>query len=214
MTRGAAGSILTTIMIAPVRKLTGAEYLELERAAEFRSELIEGEIVAMSGGSFAHSSLIAGLAREFGNRLRKGPCRVLVSDQRVLVSETSLYTYPDVVVVCGQPQFLDDRRDTLLNPTLLAEVLSPSTERYDRGRKFAHYREIPSLTEYLLVAQDEPRIESYVRAEDGRWIFREATGLEATLELPSLGIQLPLAEVYDQVDFATAARGEPTILAP
>lgn len=214
MTRGAAGSILTTIMIAPVRKLTGAEYLELERAAEFRSELIEGEIVAMSGGSYEHSTVISNLVGELRNRLKGRPCRPTGSDLRVFAPESNLYTYPDVVVVCGQPQFLDDRRDTLLNPTLLAEVLSPSTERYDRGRKFAHYREIPSLTEYLLVAQDEPRIESYVRAEDGRWIFREATGLEATLELPSLGIQLPLAEVYEGVDFATAARGEPAILTP
>lgn len=197
-------------MIAPVRKLTGAEYLEIERAAEFRSELVEGEMVAMSGGSFEQSTVISNLVGELRNRLKGRPC----PDLRVFAPESNLYTYPDVVVVCGQPQFLDDRRDTLLNPTLLAEVLSPSTERYDRGRKFAHYREIPSLTEYLLVAQDEPRIESYVRAEDGRWIFREATGLEATLELPSLGIQLPLAEVYDQVDFATAAHGEPAILAP
>lgn len=191
-------------MIAPVRKLTGAEYLEIERAAEFRSELVDGEMVAMSGGSYEHSTVISNLAGELRNRLKGRPCRPTASDLRVFAPESNLYTYPDVVVVCGQPQFLDDRRDTLLNPTLLAEVLSPSTERYDRGRKFGHYREIASLTEYLLVAQDAPRIEQYVRADDGRWIFREATGLEASIELPSLGIHLPLAEVYDQVDLAPA----------
>jgi Uma2 family endonuclease len=199
LTEIASASILAT-MIEPIQKLTADEYLALERAAEFRSELVDGEMVAMSGGSYEHSSVTGNLFGELRNRLKGGSCRASSCDLRVLAPVSNLYSYPDIVVVCGEPRFLDERRDTLLNPTLLAEVLSPSTESYDRGRKFAQYREIDTLAEYLLVAQDAPRIEQFVRADDGRWIYSVASGLEATLELPSLGTVIALAEVYDKVE--------------
>lgn len=112
---------------------------------------------------------------------------------------TGLFTYPDVVVVCGEPRLADEHLDTLLNPTLLIEVLSPSTEAYDRGKKFEHYRTIESLAEYLLVAQDEPRIEQFVRQPDGHWLFTAIAGLPATILLPSIRCELSLSEVYDKV---------------
>jgi Uma2 family endonuclease len=119
---------------------------------------------------------------------------------RVLVSQTGLYTYPDAVVVYGEPRFLDDKRDTLLTPTLIVEVLSDSTEAYDRGQKFEHYRQIESLQEYVLVSQAAPKVERFLRQEAGTWLFSEATGLDATAELASIQCRLPLAEVYDKVD--------------
>ena len=130
------------------------------------------------------------------------PCN---TDLRVKVEATGLFTYPDFSVVRAEPRLLDDEMDTLLNPTLLVEVLSDSTEAYDRGKKFEHYRQIPSLQEYLLVSQKEPRIEQFIRQESGFWLLREAAGLEATLELPSLKITLALAEVFAKVEFTPAA---------
>jgi Uma2 family endonuclease len=120
---------------------------------------------------------------------------------RVRVSPTGLFTYPDVVVVCGPPQFLDDQRDTLLNPTLIAEVLSPSTEAFDRGRKFEHYRSLESLAEYLLVGSQRVSAELYTRQADGRWLLTAANSLEDTLDLPATGCRLPLAEIYEKVEF-------------
>lgn len=132
--------------------------------------------------------------------LKRRPCRVHVNDLRVKVDETGLYTYPDVVVVCGEARYDDDQRDTLLNPRVLVEVLSPSTEAYDRGAKFEHYRRLPSLTAYLLVAQDRPHLELYVRTASGIWQLSEASGLEAALPIPRLELTLALAEVYDKVE--------------
>lgn len=191
---------------------TAAEYLALERASETRSELVNGQILAMTGASRAHNLIAANICREIGNHLKGRPCEAYQSDMRVKVSPTGLYTYPDVVVVCGQPQLEDEHGDTLLNPTLLVEVLSPSSEAYDRGEKFAHYRRLESLREYLIVAQDRPRIERYAR--DGeRWVLTEASGLDAALDLTSIGCRLALADVHDKVPFtpadastATAAR--------
>ena len=120
---------------------------------------------------------------------------------RVRVSATGLFTYPDVVVVCGEPQFLDDQRDTLLNPTLIAEILSPSTEAYDRGRKFEHYRSLESLAEYLLVSSQRVSAELYVRQPDGRWLLTAANSLEDTLQLPATNCRVALAEIYEKVEF-------------
>ncbi|MEL6272156.1 MAG: Uma2 family endonuclease, partial [Chloroflexota bacterium] len=132
-------------------------------------------------------------------------CRGYTTDMRVRVTP-QMYTYPDIIVVCGDPQFADDQFDTLLNPTLIIEILSPSTERYDRGRKFAYYRALPTLQEYVLIAQDEPRIQRYLRrTDDEQWLFTEAAGLGATLAPTSIDCTLTLADVYDRIDFDTDA---------
>ena len=182
--------------------ITAADYLALERQAATKSEYLNGRIYAMSGASRNHNSITFNLARRIGNQLDKKPCRGYVNDMRVKVSPTGLYTYPDVVVVCGEPRFEDQHVDTLLNPTVIIEVLSDSTAAYDRGEKFAHYRALPSLRDYLLVAQDQSRIEHYQRQTDGRWLYSATDGLDAQVEISTIGCMLQLAEVYERVDFA------------
>lgn len=182
--------------------LTPAEYLALERAAETRSEYLDGEMIAMTGTSRNHNRIAINLGAALHQQLREGPREVYLSDMRVWVPATGLYTYPDVLVVCGEAALVDEYDDMLTNPMALIEVLSPSTEIYDRVRKFEHYRALDSLREYLLVSQAEPRIEQFVRQEDGKtWLFSEETGLAATLTLPSIQCQLGLAEVYSRVRF-------------
>jgi Uma2 family endonuclease len=175
------------------------EYLEIERLAEARSEYLDGEMFAMAGASIEHNAVVANLLGELRQQLKRRPCQVFPSDLRLHVPATGLYTYSDAVVVCGEPRLEDEHLDTLLNPTLIVEVLSPTSEAYDRGKKFEHYRSIESLAEYLLVAQDEPRIEQYLRQSDGRWLFTAVAGLNATMALPSIQCELSLAEVYDKV---------------
>jgi Uma2 family endonuclease len=185
--------------LKPEIRYTEAEYLEMELAAEEKHEFFEGEIYAMGGASFAHAQLASNVVLHLGSRLRGGPCRVLFSDLRVKVSASGLYTYPDAVVVCGDPQ-LEKPGDTLTNPTLLVEVLSQSTETKDRGWKFQQYQKIPSLQEYLLVSQITPRLELFTRQSDGRWLYTAAEGLEATVPLTSLGCNLQLSAVYEKVE--------------
>src|SRR6059036_3114767 len=189
----------------PLHRLTETEYLEMERAAEFKSEFFDGEMFAMAGGTPQHSLIATNLAREFGNRLKSGHCVAYNADLRIKIEATGLCTYSDLSVICGPLQLAQGTDDTILNPTLLAEVLSDSTEAYDRGKKFEHYRRIPSLQQYLLVSQKEARIEQFIRQADGRWLLSEAAGLDATLELPSLQISLPLAEVFAKVKFVPAS---------
>ena len=186
----------------PSRRLTEAEYLEIERGAESKSEFFQGEMFAMAGGTPQHSLIATNLARELGNRLKSSHCVAYNADLRIKIEATGLCTYPDLSVVCGPPQFAQGTEDTVLNPTLLVEVLSDSTEAYDRGKKFEHCRQIPALQEYLLVSQKEPRIEQFIRQPDGRWLLNEAAGPDASLELPSLRISLSLAEVFAKVNFA------------
>jgi Uma2 family endonuclease len=188
----------------PKTRVTPEEYLELERAAPYRSEYYRGEICAMSGASREHNLIVANVHAALHRQLRRRPCEVYPSDMRVKVSPTGLYTYPDVVVVCGKPQFEDAELDTLLNPTLLVEVLSESTEAYDRGAKFEQYRTLASLADYLLIAQDRCHVEHFARQPDGRWLLAEASSLEATLRLASVDCELPLAEVYEKLPFAAA----------
>jgi Uma2 family endonuclease len=184
--------------------LTPEEYLAVERASETRHEYLDGQMVAMPGGSYEHSLIGANLIQSIGRQLRGGPCRVLSSDMRVLVSATGLYTYADVVVLCGEPALVDKYSDLLTNPIVLIEVLSPSTEAYDRGRKFQQYITLESLQEYLLVSQDRPNVEQFVRHEDrDHWVFTAVTDLAASIALPSIGCELALAEVYDHVRFET-----------
>jgi Uma2 family endonuclease len=192
--------------------LTPAEYLRIERAAEYRSEYLAGEMFAMAGGSPRHSLIKTNLLRELSAALKRRPCTAYDSDLRIRVSATGLYTYPDASVICGELQFDDEHRDTVLNPTLLAEVLSDSSEAYDRGKNFDHYRQLPSLQEYLLVSQDNPRLERFARNADGTWTLTIKSGLDQSLELPAIGVTLSLAEVFDKVDFTAeaAATSEPS----
>lgn len=184
----------------PKPYLSPEDYLDLERAAPYKSEYFAGEIFARSGASRRHNVIVTNLIAELRGQLRGRPCEVYPSDMRVTVRPTGLYTYPDVVVVCGPPAFDDAHTDTLLNPTVLFEVLSESTEGYDRGRKFEHYRQLASLQEYVLVAQEQYHVEHYARQADGRWLLSETNDPGETLHLPSLACDLALAEVYDRIE--------------
>ena len=179
---------------------TPEEYLALERQAQCKSEYYAGEIFAMAGASRWHNLIVANVIRELSLQLKGRPCTTYPSDMRLKVSPTGLYTYPDVTVVCGAAQFEDLQQDTLLNPTLIVEVLSESTEAYDRGGKFAHYRKLASVMEYVLIAQTKPHIEHYIRQPDNRWLLAEADSLGDTVQLPSIDCQLALVEVYDKVE--------------
>ncbi len=180
--------------------LTAQAYLAQERDAETKSEYYAGQVYAMSGASEAHNLIVWNVSGELRSRLKKRPCRGYPSDMRVKVSPTGLYTYPDVTVVCGKPEFDDKRKDTLLNPTVIIEVLSESTEAYDRGKKFSHYRTLESLAEYLLIAQDAVAIDRYVRQPDGRWLLTAYRGLKAVAMIEAIDCELSLAEVYDKVE--------------
>ena len=181
--------------------LTEGEFLVLERAAPFKSEFFGGEMFAMAGGTPMHSLIGTNVGSEFSLRLKGRPCVAFNADLRVKVEETGLLTYPDLSVICGAMQFAEDTDDTVTNPSVLVEVLSDSTQSYDRGTKFDHYKKIPSLREYLLVRQHEPSVELFIRQQNGDWLLRQATGLEATLTIPSLEITISLAEIYANVKF-------------
>ena len=181
-------------------RLTPEEYLERERAAEYKSEYAGGEIVAMSGAKEAHVLITWNTGAALHAQLRGRPCRAYVSDMRVAVATAGSYRYPDVVALCEVPRFLDERRDTLLNPSVIVEVLSASTEKTDRIEKWAEYRRLESLQEYVLVAQDQMRVECYRRHGDV-WIFRELSEPDAVLELPSVGCAVALRDVYERVEF-------------
>jgi Uma2 family endonuclease len=185
----------------PKHLLTPQEYLARERLADVRSEFYRGEMFALAGASWEHTLIKDNLAREAGNQLKTGPCRVVTSDLRVKVSATGLYTYPDVVIVCDEPQFEDQVMDTLLNPRILVEVLSDSTEKYDRGTKFGHYRQLPSVREYVLVAQDRPLVERYVRQADDTWVLTAFGDLAQTFSFGTVSVQIALTDIYRGVTF-------------
>ncbi len=186
---------------APKLRLSEAEYLRRERAAVFRSEFYRGEMFAMAGASREHNLVSGNLFTSINYALRERSCEAYTGDMRVKVAPTGLYTYPDVTVVCGVPRFEDDHGDTLVNPTVLIEVLSESTEAYDRGEKWAQYRQLPSLKEYVLASQITPHCEVYRRQPDGRWLLTDAVSLEAVVSLESIGVEIPLSEVYRKVEF-------------
>jgi Uma2 family endonuclease len=186
---------------APQTKLTPAEYLAIERKAEVKSEYYRGEMFAMAGASEEHSLVKDNLAREVGNQLKNGPCRVVTSDMRVKVDATGLYTYPDVVIYCDKGQFEDAVFDTLLNPRVIVEVLSDSTERYHRGAKAQQYWRIASLQEYVLVSQSTPLVERRVRQPDGSWLMTEFSGLDQMVDFVSVSARVSLAEIYRNVEF-------------
>ena len=178
--------------------VTPEEYLALERKAEYKSEYLHGEIFAMIGASRKHNLIAGNVFGELHRQFKGRSCEVYQSDMRLEVAASGLYTYPDVVV-CGQPQFEDDDVDTLLNPIVLFEVLSKSTERYDRIAKSGYYRTLESLTDHLLVAQDEVRVEHHVKQADGRWSLSDLRTIDAVIEMESIGCTLALADIYDKV---------------
>ena len=191
-------------------KLTVAEYLEIERTAEFKSEFFDGVMYplhpdvgpqAMAGASRLHNRVKENLVGELFVRLKGGPCQTYSSDQRVKVEASGLYTYPDIIIQCGTEVYDANDLNTIVNPIAIIEVLSPSTERYDRGIKFRNYQLIPSLIEYIMVAQDEPSIERFVRRADGTWVIDWFNGLDATLVFTSVAAQIPLADIYAGVTF-------------
>ncbi|MBZ0300384.1 MAG: Uma2 family endonuclease [Anaerolineae bacterium] len=186
---------------APQEVWTPQSYLNFERESAEKHEYLDGDIYLMAGASANHNLIVGNLYASLHAQLRQRPCVVYPSDMRLKIRETDLYTYPDISVVCDAPRFEDAQRDTLLNPTVIIEVLSPSTESYDRGKKFQHYRTLDSLQEYILVAQDSPRIERYLRQPDGQWLFADATQMDGRLELPSISCTLLLSDVYEKVTF-------------
>jgi len=192
---------MTIMSTAPTRRISPQEYLAQERRADFKSEYLRGEVFAMAGATYEHTVIKDNLARKAGNQLENGPCRALTSDMRVKVGATGLYTYPDIAIVCDKPQFEDEAFDTLLNPRAVVEVLSDSTEKYDRGAKFGHYRQVPSLEEYVLVAQDRPLIERFLRQEDNSWVLTVFEGLSSTFAFASVPVRIPLSEIYSGVEF-------------
>ena len=181
---------------AALTRYTPEEYLALERNAEFKSEYLDGRIVAMTGATIAHVTITGNVNGELRQRLRGGPCRAVASEMRVQVGEGRRYVYPDVVAFCGEPRFMDGTLDTLMNPALIVEVLSPSTEAYDRGEKFLHYRDIESLQEYVLVAQDRVLVERFVRAGEF-WTLSTISDPDASLELTSVRCEIPLRDIYE-----------------
>jgi Uma2 family endonuclease len=183
----------------PKTFLTPEQYLELELKAEHKSEYYNGEMFAMPGASLKHNTIAARLYGLVDQQLRGKKCRWYPSDMRVLVAPSGLYTYPDLIVVCGPPQLAHGPGDTLVNPTLVAEILSPGTENYDRGNKAKFYRELPSLQELLLISQDRFDVELYRRQTDGSWNLFNAVGLDASVELTSIDCALHLRELYENV---------------
>ncbi len=182
-------------------RMTEAEYLVRERAAEYRSEYLAGRVRAMTGASRQHNRIVVNLTMLLGEQLRDRPCELFVSDIRVKVAKARLYTYPDVAVTCGPARFEDPLTDTLLNPVLVIEVLSPSAESYDRGEKFAYYRQLESLREYVLIAQERMHVEHHARERDWAPALRDAP--DDVLELPAIECALRLAALYERVDLPT-----------
>lgn len=183
----------------PKHRYSVEEYLAFEQYSDSKHEYYDGDIFAMAGGSHAHALISGNVHAELRNQLKRVPCTVYPSDLRLKVSPTGLYTYPDVMVVCGEPRLEYLNGETLLNPNLIVEVLSPSTEEYDRTTKFSHYRTLDSFSDYLLVAQDAYLVEHHARQPDGEWVCTEYRGLQAVVPPRSIGCELRLDEVYDKV---------------
>jgi Uma2 family endonuclease len=182
----------------PKKHWTAKEYLAFERSSDEKHEFIDGNVYLMTGASREHNLIVFNLVMLLGNQLRGRTCEAYASDMRVKVKVRD-YTYPDLAIVCDTPQFEDINSDTLVNPTLLIEVLSHSTEQYDRGDKFEIYRQLNSLQEYVLIAQDRPHIERYVRQSEGEWLLSEVNGLNSSIEFSSVGCKLQLTDIYEKV---------------
>lgn len=194
---------MSTGSVETPRRYTAEEYLALERQSEEKHELVDGELRLMSGASRAHNLIAVNLAATLHGALKGKPCETYVADMRVKVSADGSYLYPDATIVCDEPEFEDASVDTLMNPNAVIEILSKSTASFDRGSKFASYRSLPSLREYVLIAQDAPSVEHFVRLDDGAWRFNPTTGLDQELHLVTSDLVLPLRDLYDKVQFET-----------
>jgi Uma2 family endonuclease len=195
--------------VARAQRLSPQEYLAIERKAAFKSEYYAGEMFAMAGASARHTRIVNNLVRVAGNQFVGRPCQTFSSDLRVRIPSTGLYTYPDFIALCEVPQYDDSELDTLLNSKVIIEVLSPSTEDYDRHEKFAHYRSAESLAEYLLIAQDRIWIDHYVRQPDGKWPVSQYNDPAATILLASIDVRLLVSDVYDKVTLDPPGRTRP-----
>jgi Uma2 family endonuclease len=178
------------------------EYLEREEQSLEKHEYYQGEIFLLAGGTVNHNRIAQGLGSFLNQALRKKNCEAFIGDLRVLIEAHGLYTYPDVMLVCGGIRYAQGREDTIINPVLIAEVLSKSTRDYDRGQKFEFYRAIPSFRDYLLVNQDRVHVEHYAKQPSGSWILREYANLDASVELSSLALALPLSQIYERVEWS------------
>jgi Uma2 family endonuclease len=190
----------------PTAFLTPEQYIEIERKAQHKSEYYRGEMFAMAGVRLAHNDILANLLREAGQQLRASRCRILPSDMRVQVSGAAFYTYPDASIVCDEPRFADQQMDTLLNPIVLVEILSPSTERYDRVFKSKLYQTIESLRHYLMIAFEEMQVDLYTWQPDGIWTHFTATQPADVVELSSVNCSLKVADLYERVEFRSNRR--------
>ncbi len=182
------------------KKHTPAEYLALEEKAETRSEYWNGEIVAMAGGNINHQQIVSNLTVAVSNKV-KGRCRVFPSEMKVWVKKRDKFFYPDLTVICGQPSFYKNRRDTIDNPRLIIEVLSKSTASFDRAEKFLSYQTLESMQEYVLISQEKATVEQHIKREDGNWIYQATIGMESEVLFPSVEATLGLKEIYDLVEF-------------
>ncbi len=192
----------------PKEKLTPEEYLAREQHAVEKSEFVNGEVRAMGGAGFDHNAIMINTATELASRLRGKRCRVMAADLRVQASSSSSYFYPDIVGFCGDPELRREGTDTLLNPVMLLEVLSPSTEGYDRGEKFFHYQQIATLQQYVLVSQLHPRVEIFTRSQGGRWEYEVISRLTASVRLDCLDVEIPMAEIYRDMNFKSTEEGQ------
>ncbi|CAN5571975.1 Uma2 family endonuclease [soil metagenome] len=193
--------------MSAVRKpfVSPEEYLRRERCAEFRNEYVNGEILAMAGGSLPHALVNHNIVAALRSRFRGGPCTTLSSDLKVRIPASNAFVYPDIIVLCEPPQLYEDTTDVLTNPQIIIEILSPSTESYDRGEKFDMYRNVESIREYILVAQKLPHCYRFVRLPDGSWNLNAFHGLEQSLAFASISVSVPLSEIYEGVEFNAPA---------
>lgn len=198
----------------PEATISEEAYLEAERSGTIKHEYFRGRIYVMTGAKESHNLIAANTLASLHGQLRKKPCRVYPSDMRIKVLRTGLNTYPDVVVVCGQPLFTDDVRDTIVNPTVIVEVLSSSTERYDRGVKFQNYRTVDTLQDYVLVSQEHHHIECYTRQESGLWLLQEVDGIKEKIDIRSIECTLSLQDVYEKVELEESNNDLPRELPP
>jgi Uma2 family endonuclease len=190
-----------TFTPSPTKTYTAEEYLALEVESDLRHQYRHGEIIPMTGGTPAHNEINSILNALLRFALKGQPYSIFVTDQRLWIPELNQYTYPDIMVTPRPPELKPGRKDTVMNPILLAEVLSDSTEKYDRGDKFEAYRTIPAFQEYLLIAQAKPHVEQYIKQAENQWLFTEYHDLSATVELQSVGVTISLADLYEAVEF-------------
>ena len=195
--------------LQPKARFAPEEYLEMERKAAYKSEYHDGEIFAMAGASESHISIVGNLMYLLVGQFKGRDCKAYSNDMKVRVTATGLFTYPDVAILCGEARFDDQHKDILLNPRVIIEVLSKSTEANDRGFKFAQFRKLESFRGYVLVSQREPRVETFHRQADGKWMFSECVGMEAVCRLESLDCQILLSDVYDKVTLGEAPAAAP-----